>query len=276
MIQLNMNSKGALDRDTVTSINKTNSKSMVSAENVTSLNTAYTYPQGNVSPASPQSQQTTSQPGQQTIQRTAPQPVPQPVQQPAPQPVQRPTPALSRPVQKGQKVPIDIASSPAGINACFGWNTKNSLCDVDVSAFLLGENGKVIGDSWFVFYGQKVSPDQSIEFFDSAPNDCQMIKMNFNKLNPNVKKIVFVLTINDAFEKHLHFEMIQDAYVRIMNDSNTSELVSFKMTDYYNNVISMMIGEVYQHNGAWKFNAVGNGVAKDLAGLCELYGVVVE
>ena len=47
------------------------------------------------------------------------------------------------------------------------------------------------------------------------------------------------------------------------------------MTDYYSNVISMMIGEVYQHNGTWKFNAVGNGVAKDLMGLCELYGVQV-
>jgi tellurium resistance protein TerD len=37
----------------------------------------------------------------------------------------------------------------------------------------------------------------------------------------------------------------------------------------------MMIGELYLHNGAWKFNAIGNGVAKDLAGLCSLYGVQV-
>ena len=68
--------------------------------------------------------------------------------------------------------------------------------------------------------------------------------------------------------------MLKDAYVRIM-DKSGKELVSFLMTEYYNNVISMMIGELYQHNGAWKFNAVGNGVAKDLAGLCALYGVQV-
>ena len=48
------------------------------------------------------------------------------------------------------------------------------------------------------------------------------------------------------------------------------------MTEYYTNVISMMIGELYIHNGTWKFNAIGNGVAKDLAGLCELYGVNVD
>ena len=91
-----------------------------------------------------------------------------------------------------------------------------------------------------------------------------------------MKKIVFVLTINDAFEKKLHFGMLQDAYIRIFNGANLEEIVSFKMTDYYTNVISMMIGEVYQHNGAWKFNAVGNGVSRDLAGLCELYGVEIE
>ena len=47
------------------------------------------------------------------------------------------------------------------------------------------------------------------------------------------------------------------------------------MDEYYSNVTSMMIGELYQHNGAWKFTAIGNGVAKDLAGLCEYYGVQV-
>ena len=47
------------------------------------------------------------------------------------------------------------------------------------------------------------------------------------------------------------------------------------MEEYYSNVTSMMIGEVYQYKGAWKFNAIGNGVAKNLAGLCELYGVEV-
>ena len=69
--------------------------------------------------------------------------------------------------------------------------------------------------------------------------------------------------------------MVRDAYVRIMDADSQKELVSFKMEEYYSNVISMMIGEIYRHNGQWKFNAIGNGVAKDLAGLCALYGVEV-
>ena len=52
-------------------------------------------------------------------------------------------------------------------------------------------------------------------------------------------------------------------------------MCSSDLDEYYTNVTSMMIGELYLHNGAWKFNAIGNGVAKDLAGLCGLYGVQV-
>ena len=94
-------------------------------------------------------------------------------------------------------------------------------------------------------------------------------------INPNVKKITFVVTINEALERGLNFSMVQNAYVRVMDGTTGQELMRFNLTDYYSNVTAMVVGEVYNHNGAWKFNAVGDGVAKDLAGLCGMYGVNV-
>ena len=184
------------------------------------------------------------------------------------------TPSLSRQIEKGQKVAIEDQMKLTKINAKLGWNVINPDCDVDVSAFLLDNTGKVIGDSWFVFYGQETSPDGSTVFSTDQGQDREIISIDFTKLNPDVSKIVFVLTINEAIEKHLNFSMLKDAYIRIMDSSN-SELVSFKMKEYYSNITSMMIGEIYHYNGVWKFNAIGNGVARDLAGLCELYGVQV-
>ena len=140
---------------------------------------------------------------------------------------------------------------------------------------MLGADGKILGDDWFVFYGQSQSPDNSTLFQSTVSSDREAVCIDFQKLNPRVQKIVFVLTINEAFEKRLHFGMLKDAYIRILTPDGRKELVSYQMTEYYSNVISMMIGELYQYNGAWKFNAVGNGVAKDLAGLCALYGVQV-
>lgn len=183
-------------------------------------------------------------------------------------------PKLVRPTNKGQRIPLETRATK--INACLGWNVTNPDCDVDVSAFLLDSTGKVIGDTWFVFYGQMESPDHSTIFRIGDGNDREIISVDFTKIQQNISKLVFVLTINDALEKRLNFSMLKDAYIRIMDATTNTEIVSFMMDEYYENVTSMMIGELYLHNGFWKFHAIGNGVARDLAGLCEFYGVQVE
>ena len=184
-------------------------------------------------------------------------------------------PALSKRVSKGQKVPLTFSSNKIKVN--FGWNVNNSACDVDVSAFLLAGNGKVVGDDFFVFYGQESSPERSVLFKNvEEANVLQVFDIDTFILNPAVQKIVFVMTINDAIEKALNFGMLKDAYIQIVDPVTNAEVASFLVEEYYNNINSMMMGEVYLHNGAWKFNAIGNGVNKDLAGLCEFYGVQVE
>lgn len=182
-------------------------------------------------------------------------------------------PILTKKIQKGQKIALDPSRQVRKIQVCLGWNVTNPQCDLDVSAFILGANGKILGDDWFVFYGQEDSPDRSVHFSLSNHTDREYISVDFGRLNPAAAKIVFVLTINEAFTHKLNFSMVKDAYIRILNAENHQELVSFQMTDYYPNVISMMIGEIYLYHGTWKCNAIGNGVARDLEGLCQLYGV---
>ncbi|EIC95527.1 bacterial stress protein [Lachnoanaerobaculum saburreum F0468] len=184
-------------------------------------------------------------------------------------------PSLTKKVSKGQKVPINFSSKKIKVN--FGWNVNNPACDVDVSAFLLSGSGKVVGDDYFVFYGQKSSPEKSVLFKNvETANVLEVFDIDTGILNPSVAKIVFVMTINDALENSLNFSMLKDAYIQIVDSVNNTELASFLVEEYYNNINSMMMGEIYLHNGAWKFNAIGNGVNKDLAGLCEFYGVAVE
>ena len=184
-------------------------------------------------------------------------------------------PSLTKKVSKGQKVPINFSSKKIKVN--FGWNVNNPACDVDVSAFLLSGSGKVVGDDYFVFYGQKSSPEKSVLFKNvETANVLEVFDIDTGILNPSVAKIVFVMTINDALENSLNFSMLKDAYIQIVDPVNNTELASFLVEEYYNNINSMMMGEIYLHNGAWKFNAIGNGVNKDLAGLCEFYGVAVE
>lgn len=259
MITIEMKTKGSVDHNSLLSINTLKVQGAMDSHNLANLNKKI--PKENLREASPPPLSS------------------QPASLPPTKRKQHPLPSFVKPTQKGQKVSLETSAPLHHIKACFGWNTTNPYCDADVSAFLLGSNGKVLGDSWFVFYGQPSSPDKSTIF--QSPNtanaaDLETITIDFDKLHPNVKKIVFVLTINEALEHHLHFGMMADAYIRILNSDTSKELVSFLMTDYYSNIISTMIGEIYFYNGVWKFHAVGNGVAKDLAGLCTLYGVQVE
>ena len=288
-IKIKMESSNPLDQSNINGLNNKRNLGVITNQNINSLNNN-PYSQNNMSqpaPAQSAMQQPTYQ--QQAMQQsTYQQPV---IQQPTPaqsapvqqmsQPVasatmSKPVPSLINPIQKGQKVNINSQAPLNCIKAAFGWNTLNSACDCDVSAFMLGDNSKVLGDDWFVFYGQTDSPDHSTQFINVQGEDREVIQIDVRKLNPAVKKIVFVLTINEALEKRLNFSMMKDAYVRIFNGESNEQLVSFQLSDYYANVTSMMIGEVYLHNGTWKFNAIGNGVARDLAGLCEFYGVQVQ
>lgn len=272
MVNIPMNSSGAVDRNTIASIAEKRVDGAITSQNALSLND-YKKNSSGANPSRPPVTPVTP------VQQTTPvapvvQPAPAaPATQPAPVITSMTIPALTKTVQKGQKVPLATGQTVNQVKACLGWNVTNGACDVDVSAFLLNNTGKVLGDEWFVFYGQPESPDSSVVFSEDGSIDREIVSVDFTKINPSVSKIVFVLTINEALEKNLNFSMLKDAYIRIMDTSNNQELVSFKMTDYYANVTSMMIGEVYLHNNQWKFNAVGNGVAKDLAGLCDLYGV---
>ena len=204
----------------------------------------------------------------------------QPVQQHPIQPRQRPT-GQGVHLKKGQKVALANGNAPlTGIKVCLGWDILNTACDLDASAFMLGADGRVIGDDWFVFYGQPTSPDGSVRHSGDSTNgaavgDDEIIDINLATINPNTAKIVFVVTINEALERGLNFSMVTNAYVRVVDTATNTELVKFTLSDYYATVTSMVVGEVYKHNGAWKFNAVGDGVAKDLAGLCGMYGVNV-
>ena len=220
-------------------------------------------------------------------------PVPQPVppvysSAPKPQPVSQAAavpaipkmaiPLLPNLLKKGQKAPLDTQNAGiCRVTFGFGWNVTDNRCDIDASAFLVTETGKVPGDDWFVFYGQDRSPDGSVVFAqDSTHTDREMITADLSRLDQRIKKIIFVLTINEAFQNHLNFSMIRDPYVRIMDSQTRRVLLSYKMEDLYANVTSMTIGELYLHNGAWKFNPVGNGVQQDLAGQCAIYGVAIE
>lgn len=205
----------------------------------------------------------------------------------ATQPYQQPVMSTQHPtgggvhLKKGQKFALTGAngSTLTVVDIGLGWDLVNQECDLDVSAFMLDSSNRVIGDNWFVFYGQTNSPDGSVQHSGDSKGagvgDDEVITIDLTRVDQRVQKITFVVTIDEALARGQNFSMVANAYVRVVDKNTTAELARFNLTDYYATVTSMVVGELYRHNGTWKFNPVGDGVAKDLAGLCAMYGVNV-
>ena len=183
---------------------------------------------------------------------------------------------------KGQKISLDKGVRLALVG--LGWDTNKydgaADFDLDASAFLLGANGKVRKDSDFIFYGNLRHPSDAVlhqgdNLTGAGEGDDEQIMVDLSRLPAEVSKLVFVVNIYDANVRKQHFGMIRNAFIRIVDLSNRSEICRFNLTEDYSGMTGMVVGEIYRYNGEWKFNAIGSGFQGGLSALGRNFGVDV-
>ena len=165
-----------------------------------------------------------------------------------------------------------------------GWNpraTDGKAFDLDAVAFLTGENGKVRLDGEFIFFNQKTSPCGSVNHngdnrTGDGDGDDETISVDLSKVPQEVAKIVFAVTIHDGQQNGQNFGMVDKAYIRVINqDANAEELARFDLSEDGSTEVAMIFGELYRHNGEWKFRAVGQGYAGGLSAMCQQFGISI-
>ncbi len=169
------------------------------------------------------------------------------------------------------------------ILAGLGWEsrtTDGAAFDLDASVFLLKGDGRVRNDNDFIFYNNLKSADGSVEHTGDnttgeGDGDDEQIKVNLESLPSDVDKIAFTVTIHEADVRRQNFGQVNNAYIRIVNDSSGTEIVRFDLSEDYSTETAMIFGEIYRHNGEWKFKAIGQGFNGGLAPLAKNYGVNV-
>lgn len=164
-----------------------------------------------------------------------------------------------------------------------GWDaraTDGADFDLDASAFLLGANDKVRGEYDFIFYNQTRSPEGSVEHTGdnrtgAGDGDDESIKINLGLVPADIQKIAITVTIHDAEQRGQNFGQVQNAFIRVVNDQSNVEIVRFDLNEDYSTETAMVFGELYRHNGEWKFRAVGQGYAGGLRAMCHQYGISI-
>lgn len=179
---------------------------------------------------------------------------------------------------------VSLSKSAPGLTKLvtgLGWDTRSTdgfEFDLDGSAFLLTSNGKVRSDSDFIFYNNLVAADGSVEHTGDnrtgeGDGDDESLIVHLDKLPASIDKIAVTVTIHEAESRKQSFGQVSNAFIRCVNGDNNQEIARFDLTEDASTETAMIFGEIYRHNGEWKFRAVGQGFAGGLAALARNYGI---
>jgi tellurium resistance protein TerD len=164
-----------------------------------------------------------------------------------------------------------------------GWDTRSTDgadFDLDASVFMLNEQGRVRSDADFIFYNNLKSSDGSVEhtgdnLTGEGEGDDEQVKVALNGVPPEVAKLAVTVTIHEAEGRRQNFGMVSNAFMRVVNGDNNTEIARYDLTEDASTETAMIFGEVYRHGSEWKFRAVGQGFAGGLGPLARNYGVNV-
>jgi tellurium resistance protein TerD len=187
-------------------------------------------------------------------------------------------------LSKGQN--LSLSKTDPGLKKIvigLGWDpraTDGQEFDLDASAFLLAETGKVRSDADFIFYNQMNSTCSSVTHTGDnrtgeGDGDDEQVKVDLTKVPADVQRVAITVTIHDADQRRHSFGQVGNAFIRIVNEESGAEVVRYDLSEDYSVETAMIFGEVYRHNGEWKFKAVGQGYSGGLQAMCHQFGITI-
>ena len=158
----------------------------------------------------------------------------------------------------------------------FAAGAEKALSDnLVVATILCNSASKALSDEHFVFFNQLQSPDESVAQRDSAlGEDTEQIEVSLPQVPAEVERIVVVLYLNEGIAQRRSLGQLRDCFVRVLNAADNAELVrSENLAPALTSETALALGELYRHQGGWKFKVIGEGYSKGIVGIAADYGV---
>ncbi|MBD2412415.1 stress protein [Nostoc calcicola FACHB-389] len=161
-----------------------------------------------------------------------------------------------------------------------GWqvNQAGQAYDIDASVFMLGIDGKIPDEKYFVFYNNLRSLDGSLTHSGDnrtgeGNGDDETIYVDLAKVNPAIQEIVFVVTIHEGQAKNQNFSQIKNAFIKIYNHENRNSLTRYNLREAFSQETALEFGRLYKKDNQWRFQAVGEGYSSGLQSFVDKYFV---
>lgn len=167
-------------------------------------------------------------------------------------------------LQKGQRVGLGLNKVGIGL----GWDPNEGTghdFDLDASAFMVGENGKIPEEGFFVFYSNLKSPCGSVTSSGddrtgaSSEGDDETLTIEISKLDPRINEIFIVVTIHEYQERNQNFGQVRNSFIRVYDGDSNEEICKYELDEDFSIESAVEFGRLYKKGNEWKFEAVGMG-----------------
>ncbi len=172
---------------------------------------------------------------------------------------------------KGQK--IDLTKGNAGLTSLLvglGWDPvkqrgffkRTPNIDCDASVLMLNAEDRLERKEDVIYFANLNSSCGSVRhtgdnLTGEGDGDDEQLLVDLKTIPERIHKLLFVVNIYQCVERGQDFGMIQNAFIRMVDQSSRSELAHFNLTEDYAGKTALIPGEIYRHSGEWKFNALG-------------------
>jgi tellurium resistance protein TerD len=181
---------------------------------------------------------------------------------------------------------ISLTKEAPGLQAVvvgLGWDartTDGQQFDLDASAIVCNAAGTALSPGHFVFFNNLTSPDGAVQhsgdnLTGEGAGDDEQVQVNLAALPAEADKVVFPVSIYDADTAGQSFGQVRNAFIRVMNAADSTELARYDLSEDASTETAMIFGELYRNGADWKFRAVGQGYSSGLAGIARDYGLNV-
>lgn len=143
---------------------------------------------------------------------------------------------------------------------------------LDVTAYVLNAQAKVRGDADMIFYGQKQTPNRSVELVEATTKAPYIAQFNLNTqlFDADISKLAMCATIDGQGA----INAIQDIQIELWENGQLTATATVKSAEKTEK--ALILAEVYRHKDQWKFRFVNQGFNGGLQPLAEHFGVEIS
>jgi len=179
-------------------------------------------------------------------------------------------------LQKGQRETLNLPTFTIGL----GWDANASNTgvdfDLDASVFILGENGKLLSDSHFIFFNNLNSPTNAVvhtgdNLTGAGEGDDEQVKVDLSKMEAAAMEVCIVVTIHESESRKQNFGQVRNSFIRIFNSITNEEVMKYELDEDFSIETAVEFGRIYKRGNEWKFEATGMGMQGGLEAYLSKY-----